>query len=712
MPKKKLCRPAALLLAMLLISVPLAGCDAGRGGTVADDSSTPPQSPAPSTHEDTSGDSSTTSSSADTSTPTEDPESEKKTMRVLFIGNSLTYYNDMPALVMALGRAAGRDIYTRKVTAGSSTMCQQTSTTTEIGREVEEALRESWDIVVIQPSRRISSRESTVKAAELAAGRLLDERIRATGAKTVIYGTWGNNTGNTGIYVMNSDGVNASKAGTFAISRADHNAYMQSVAREFAEMLDAPMVDGAALFDFVIRSQPAINLYYSDERHPSLYGSYAIACAFYAFLYNESSAAAADAYHDGIEPAVAQLLSAVADHIVLGTAAPTDRVIPGGSAVSAVTVEPVAWSGSGSREDPYIIASPGNFMYFVSLASAGESFAGKYIKQTADVDLKGGELAPIGVTVPFAGSYDGGGHEISDLSVTSAGNAGIFAAASGASISGIVAANATFKGKYAGAIVGNATGGTVISDCVVLTSSSVEGSARVGGIVGNLLGSTVTRCVNYTTALAVSTSDSCYVGGIVGLAADGSLLELCYNSGEITVDCSASNKNGCAGGILGCDGTTAGGSANVARCVNAGTVFFTYSGSNSVRGYTGGIVGRAANSKKASTISDCYNIGGIVNNSTNKSYTPGIGQICGVFVNVSATLDNCFGLDTISAELAAKYGPDSRYSNYVAGKEGGNFSESQYFRPGERLGLKDAAQMSAAIAELTAEIPALARAKN
>lgn len=708
MLKQNIRRGLALLMALLMVSVPLAGCADSGDGEGTSDTSTSSQSPAQSTP-DTTPAGTTAPSPADTSTSTKDPESEKKTLRVLFIGNSLTYYNDMPAIVMALGRAAGRDIYTKKVTAGSSTMCQQTSSTTEIGRGVEEALREKWDYVVIQPSRRITDKETTVKTAELAAGRLLDERIKATGAKTVIYGTWGNNTGNSGIYVMNSDGVNASKKGTFDISRADHNVYMQSVAREFATMLDAPMVDGAALFDFVVKNQPAINLYYSDERHPSLYGSYAIACAFYAFLYNESSAQAAAAHLGGVEPEVAQLLSAVADHIVLGSAAPTDRVIPGGSAVSNVTVEPVEWSGSGSQNDPYIIASSGNFMYFVSLAGKGESFAGKYIKQTADVDLKGGELAPIGVAAPFAGSYDGGGHEISDLSVTGTGNTGLFAEAIGASISGIVVANATFKGAYTGAIVGSATGGTVVSDCVVLTSSSVEGSARVGGIVGNLLGSTVSRCVNYTTALVKSTSDSCYVGGIVGLAADGSLIELCYNSGEITVDCSAAKKNGCAGGILGCDGTTNGGSANVARCVNTGTVFFTYGGSNAARGYTGGIVGRATNSKKASKFSDCYNTGSIVNNSTNKSYTPGIGQICGVFVNVCATLDNCFGLDTVSAELATKYGPDSRYSNYVAGKEGGNFSDSQYFRLNERLGLKNETQMAAAIAEITANIPALAR---
>ena len=142
------------------------------------------------------------------------------------------------------------------------------------------------------------TKENTVKKAELAAAKVLDERIKAAGAETVIYATWGNNTGAYTVFKMNSDGINASSASTYSISRADHTAYMKSISEEFAKQLGAPMVDCASLFEFMVTKYPDINMYHSDERHPSLYGSYAIACTFYAHFYNESPVGAAALYHD------------------------------------------------------------------------------------------------------------------------------------------------------------------------------------------------------------------------------------------------------------------------------------------------------------------------------------------------------------------------------------------------------------------------------
>ncbi|MBQ9080835.1 MAG: hypothetical protein IJY27_07175 [Clostridia bacterium] len=253
-------------------------------------------------------------------------EPQKETpLRILFIGNSLTYYNDMPAILMALGKAVGKDIYTYKVAVGSSTMCQQISKTTEIGSLVNLAFRQDWDYVVIQPSRRITEKENTVKDAELAASKVLDERIKEAGAQTVIYATWGNNTGSCSIFRMNSDGVNATSIAKYTISRADHTAYMKSVSEEFANALEAPMVDCSSLFEFMVTSYPNINMYHTDERHPSLYGSYAVACAFYAHFYNESPVGAAELYHDGIDAATAKLLAQAADHIVRGAEAPVNN---------------------------------------------------------------------------------------------------------------------------------------------------------------------------------------------------------------------------------------------------------------------------------------------------------------------------------------------------------------------------------------------------
>lgn len=649
----------------------------------------------------------TTEAVADTTEAQQDNTPEEKPMKILFIGNSLTYYNDMPALLMKLGQAAGKDIYTFKATVGSSTMCQQISSTTEIGKLVDAAFQKSWTHVVIQPSRRITDKENTVKTAELAAAKVLDERIKAAGAETVIYATWGNNTGEYTAYKMNADGINATTANKYSISRADHTAYMKSVSEEFATALVAPMVDCASIFEFMATKYPDINMYHTDERHPSLYGSYAVACAFYAHFYNESPVDAAALYHNGIPADIANLLALAANHIVLGGDAPNVTISSGGDTVSTITIQPVKWTGTGSESDPFIIADAGNFMYMVELSHGGESFKGKYIKQTADIDLKGGALVPAGTKTPFSGNYSGGGHKISDFSVTSSKSAGIFAQASGAVISGIECANATFKGEFAGGIVGDAKDGTIISDCVVKASSSVEASIRAGGIAASLFNSKVRGCVNHALSYVTGQNDHCYAGGIVAFAADDSFIELCYNDGDVTVYMPTANKNGNGGGIAGCNGLTSGGSASISKCVNRGLISFTYDGKNASRAYTGGIVGRAGNSNnQASSLSECYNTGNIINKSTNTKYYPGIGQMCGVFANTNVTLTNCFGLDSVSEALTKAYGPDPRYSNYVAGKEGSDFKESQYFRLSDTLNLLTSQEMEARIAQIIAQIPA------
>ena len=631
---------------------------------------------------------------------------EYPALRILFIGNSLTYYNDMPAMVMNLGLAMGRDIYTEKIAVGSATMCQQISTTTDVGKQVAAAMEKEWDFVVVQPSRRITDRERTVYDAEFAAGQVLDEMIKSTGAKTVIYNTWGNNNNAPGVFVMNVDGINATKTGSYTISRADHNLWMQQIGETFSEVLDAPVVDTAELFEFMVTKQPAVNMYYTDERHPSLYGSFAVACAFYGFFYEESATEAAKRYHAGIDDKVAELLARAADHVVLGSEAPTDPVIPGQSGTAAVSVEPVAWSGTGSKTDPYLIASAGNFMYLVKLSTEGESFGGKYIKQTANVDLKGGELTPVGRLTPFEGCYDGGGCSVTDYSITdTTGSAGLFAQTKGATLSNIVIGNATFKGKYAGAVVGTAKSGTTVSGCRVLESASVEGSDSVGGIVGEMDASTVRGCVNHTTVTAVTVEGHCFAGGMVGLAKGKSLITLCYNEGSVTVTNETPNAcNGCGGGILGCEGASGSGGCDLIDCVNRGLILFT-STSTKVRSYTGGIIGRASAGSTAATVRNCYNTGDIKSNSKNTSYTKGIGQICGVYVNkVGIKLEYCYGLDTVSHTLTETYGADPRYSNYVAGKEGSSFSTGDYFRLSDKLNLKTSAELEAMIRVITDQL--------
>lgn len=708
---KNLIKIISFVLVLTFVFVPFASCkDSGNGEettTGAPDVTTKPEdetTTASGNNEETPDDTTTSSSQGGAVVAPED--NNNRAIRVLFIGNSLTFYNDMPNILMELGKATGKNIYTERATVGSSTMCQQISTTTEVGQKVANALKQKWDYIVVQPSRRNTDQEDTVYQAELKASDVLNQMIKNNGAKTIIYGTWGNNGGQHQIFKMAADGINTEKVGNYMVTRKDHNDYMRMINEVFSKRMGAPIVDAACLFEYMVTNHPEINMYHTDERHPSLAGSFAVACAFYSYLYNESAESAAALYTQGLDVNLAKFLAQASNHIVRNGPEPTIKVnlLPD-NMESTITVQPVQWTGSGTQADPYIVANAGNFMYMANLSYNGETFEGKYIKQTADVDLAGGNFIPIGITAAFKGTYEGNGYKIATFAVT-ADKCGIFSQTEGATISGIKSFSITFKGKIVGGIVGEATKGTVIKDCVVYQSSSMEGSARIGGIVGYLLESKVQNCVNFAMALGKST-DSCYVGGIVGVAANESTIENCYNKADVNVYVDVNSKNACAGGILGMNGLDRYGAANVTRCINEGTILFEYEGGNSTRAYTGGIIGRAGQSDSfASVITECYNYGKIVNKSTFKKYY-GIGQMCGVFVNPNVSFVKCFGLDTISDELLATYGTEywNGKTNYVAGKEGSSFTDAQKFTISENLGVKTKAELDTLTAAIRAALP-------
>jgi len=662
---------------------------------------------------DISGSDSTTSSPPDTdpvpdestpqstevTTPAGTEAAEEKELRVLFIGNSLTYYNNMPETVEKLGLLAGKKIVVESATQGSGTMTEQISGTTAVGQKVRAYLTEKWDYVVIQPSRRITEKDATVKAAELEAGKELDRMIKAAGAKTLIYCTWGNNTGTSNVYTMVSGSIDSKVTGSFSISQDDHSKYMQSVCREYCDLLGAETVACAELFRYLMTDQKAYNVYYTDNRHPSVYGSFAVACAFYAYLFNESPVDVAKKY-TGITPAgSAEILAAAASHIVLNTAAPEAH-----NTASSIAAEKdyshlktAAYKGSGTEADPYIISTAEEFNYF-ALASEKDSFSGKYFKQTADIFFDGVEIRPVGDKTAFAGTYDGCGLKIGYFSITTDEIAGLFCKTLGATIKNVNITCATILSKTAGALAGFAANKTLIENCSVDHGSSSTGSHGVGGLVGLLSASTITGCNNAAPVFGISTGDHLYCGGICGIAGGNSLIILCENTGEVTAYQDVSAKNGCAGGILGVQGISASsmanetvGPCNIEKCVNRGTAACTYGGDIESRPYCGGIAGRGAHVDAAAHISDCANFGSLINNGKNKYY--GSGQICGVYVYPKITLSNCYGTDAVSAAFAAQNGADAQGSNYLVGKFGSKFSASQYIKPSDTIALLTAEKL-------------------
>ena len=188
--------------------------------------------------------------------------SRKPPERVIFVGNSLTQYNDLPALVREIARSLDtRDrLETRQISVGGAYLYQH-----------EESLKQAlargpkWDLVVLQ-GYSDEPLESNPQAAERFRGsaRTLDRMIRDAGAKTALYMTWG--------YRL-----------AFGMNDKIADAY-----RRLGKDLGAQVVPVGLAFDRAGSEARFVTLIERDGKHPTPAGSYLAACVFYAALYGRS----------------------------------------------------------------------------------------------------------------------------------------------------------------------------------------------------------------------------------------------------------------------------------------------------------------------------------------------------------------------------------------------------------------------------------------
>lgn len=298
--------------------------------------------------------------------------------------------------------------------------------------------------------------------------------------------------------------------------------------------------------------------------------------------------------------------------------------------LTLIFLVPTAWGaagptfqgGTGTADDPYLVVDANQLARFRDAVNGGDDFAGKTVRLAADVNLAGGEWTPIGAatrkgsgvaagSTPFRGTFDGAGHTVSGLSITTSPDAdyavGLFGAVDGGTVADLrlegVSVNVPGS-ELAGGAVGLLTGGGAVR--AVSVAGSVSAHAGVGGVVGRMtLTGTIDNCVNSAAVTAVNGVGN--VGGIVGAAyyttdTAEMVIENCTNTGGI-------KGTQAVGGIAGLC------SAFVSDCANEGAVEGLH---YSVGGIAGeqknyGAIHRCANSA-AVTCEDAggYGCGGIV----------------------------------------------------------------------------------------------------
>ena len=212
---------------------------------------------------------------------------------------------------------------------------------------------------------------------------------------------------------------------------------------------------------------------------------------------------------------------------------------------------------------------------------------------TADIDLTGKDWTPIGTNFynSYTGTFDGGGHTIMGLTVTTNdqyvglfGRLGKAGTVKNVVMDGIQI-TCNHRLGYAGGVAGFSWGGT-IENCSV--SGSVSGTICAGGVVGIQWVASITGCSSSATVKGMV-----QVGGVAGETNSGATMAACYATGNVTIEIDPIN-NILGGGLVGFNA-----GSSVLACYATGNV--TSTGSSTGNVYIGGFLGG-----NYTTVTACY----------------------------------------------------------------------------------------------------------
>ena len=183
--------------------------------------------------------------------------------------------------------------------------------------------------------------------------------------------------------------------------------------------------------------------------------------------------------------------------------------------------------GSGTEANPYIIATNADLQWL----AGNSSVWGAYFLQTADVSAVG-ISNPIGGSPAFTGGYNGLGHTITGLSLSSSSaNQGLFGFTNGAEIKNLRVTGASVTGgSGVGILIGRADGPTLVSN--VFVSGTVVSSATGASDAGGFVGFAVNIAVSNSGADVSVSAAGRNVGGFVGDANRGTY-DNCYALGDV-----------------------------------------------------------------------------------------------------------------------------------------------------------------------------------
>ena len=188
-------------------------------------------------------------------------------MKILFIGNSYTYFNDMPRLLEQLMRDNGIDVTVDSVTKGGRKLFENLQANDENSEKITELCQNNlYDILFLQEQSYLPAVNYEVFED---GARRLKEKVLAK--QTILYATWGRKEG----CPLLTDKGWTNPSMTAALKDAYHRA---------GEAINARVSDVGLCFARVRQLDPILELYHPDMSHPSYSGSCVAAVCHYKMI--------------------------------------------------------------------------------------------------------------------------------------------------------------------------------------------------------------------------------------------------------------------------------------------------------------------------------------------------------------------------------------------------------------------------------------------
>ncbi|MEG2184242.1 MAG: Synerg-CTERM sorting domain-containing protein [Cloacibacillus sp.] len=259
-----------------------------------------------------------------------------------------------------------------------------------------------------------------------------------------------------------------------------------------------------------------------------------------------------------------------------------------------------AWDGSADTswyndsQSVFTICSPAQLAGLAMLLDGNNAlsadFSEKTIRLAADIDLAGKQWTPIGAWVdskktrPFRGIFDGQGHKITGLYVTSGRCAGLFGYVRNGVIKNLSVAGSVSGGSYMGAVAGwieGMGGDSLIENCRVVVAVSSAKAAYIGAVAGYNKGSGGTASIVACSADSTLTTsydgpNAGFIGGITGgnlsYSGGAAVVQGCAASSAIAIPENGVNTNWQAGLVCGTNRSTEAELSSVLNCAATGLI--------------------------------------------------------------------------------------------------------------------------------------------